>query len=121
MLHVLHAFDQKVALLPVNPLTGVVFLLPEKKGVIKSMLSDSHPWETVTKAAMQKYPNPMNPNVFGVDVLARGVDASGRLHSSRLLSADWGMPSMIMSVSRTASPAEPAMLLLLSLTFPSLD
>ncbi|KAI5619395.1 PRELI domain containing protein 3B, partial [Silurus asotus] len=22
----------------------------------------SHPWETVTKAAMQKYPNPMNPN-----------------------------------------------------------
>ncbi|CAL8254160.1 unnamed protein product [Arctogadus glacialis] len=58
----------------------------------------NHPWETVTKAAMQKYPNPMNPNVFGVDVLARGVDAAGRLHSSRLLTADWGMPSMAMSM-----------------------
>ncbi|CAL8369469.1 unnamed protein product [Lota lota] len=58
----------------------------------------NHPWETVIKAAMQKYPNPMNPNVFGVDVLARGVDPSGRLHSTRLLSTEWGLPSMAMSI-----------------------
>lgn len=59
----------------------------------------SHPWETVIKAAMQKYPNPMNPSVFGVDVLDRAVDKQGRLHSKRLLSTEWGLPSIVKSVS----------------------
>ncbi|KAM6976757.1 PRELI domain containing protein 3B-like [Aplochiton taeniatus] len=58
----------------------------------------NHPWETVTKAAMQKYPNPMNPSVFGVDVLDRSVDVDGRLHSNRLLSTEWGLPSMAKSM-----------------------
>ncbi|XP_055774042.1 PRELI domain containing protein 3A-like isoform X2 [Salvelinus fontinalis] len=58
----------------------------------------NHPWETVTKAAMQKYPNPMNPSVFGVDVLDRSVDTRGRLHSNRLLSAEWGLPSIVKSI-----------------------
>ncbi|XP_023651264.1 PRELI domain containing protein 3B [Paramormyrops kingsleyae] len=58
----------------------------------------NHPWETVTKAAMQKYPNPMNPSVIGVDVLDRGVDTQGRLHSSRLLSTEWGLPSIVKSL-----------------------
>ncbi|XP_034021996.1 PRELI domain containing protein 3B [Thalassophryne amazonica] len=57
-----------------------------------------HPWETVTKAAMQKYPNPMNPSVFGVDVLDRNVDTQGRLHSKRLLSTEWGLPSIVRSI-----------------------
>ncbi|KAM5135169.1 PRELI domain containing protein 3B [Mantella aurantiaca] len=57
-----------------------------------------HPWETVTTAAMQKYPNPMNPNVVGVDVLNRHVDSSGKLHSDRLLSTEWGMPSLVKSI-----------------------
>lgn len=48
---------------------------------------------------MQKYPNPMNPSVFGVDVLDRSVDTRGRLHSNRLLSAEWGLPSIVKSVS----------------------
>ncbi|MEJ1276682.1 hypothetical protein NN561_007591 [Cricetulus griseus] len=39
-----------------------------------------HPWE------MQKYPNPMNPSVVGIDVLDRNVYPSGKLHSHRLLS-----------------------------------
>lgn len=60
---------------------------------------NSHPWETVTNAAMQKYPNPMNPSVFGVDVLDRNVDTQGRLHSTRLLSTEWGLPAMAKSVS----------------------
>lgn len=64
------------------------------------LLSLSHPWETVTKAAMQKYPNPMNPSVFGVDVLDRRVDSQGRLHSTRLLSTEWGLPSMAKAVSQ---------------------
>lgn len=59
----------------------------------------SHPWETVTTAAMQKYPNPMNPSVVGVDVLDRHVDPSGKLHSHRLLSTEWGLPSIVKSVS----------------------
>lgn len=54
----------------------------------------------VIKAAMQKYPNPMNPSVFGVDVLERNVDTQGRLHSTRLLSTEWGLPSMAKTVSR---------------------
>ncbi|XP_006837766.1 PREDICTED: protein slowmo homolog 2 isoform X2 [Chrysochloris asiatica] len=60
-----------------------------------------HPWETVTTAAMQKYPNPMNPSVVGVDVLHRHVDPSGKLHSQRLLSTEWGLPSVVRSISFT--------------------
>ncbi|XP_048879118.1 PRELI domain containing protein 3B isoform X2 [Brienomyrus brachyistius] len=47
---------------------------------------------------MQKYPNPMNPSVIGVDVLDRSVDSQGRLHSSRLLSTEWGLPSIVKSL-----------------------
>uniref|UniRef100_A0A8C2GUG5 PRELI domain containing protein 3B-like n=2 Tax=Cyprinus carpio TaxID=7962 RepID=A0A8C2GUG5_CYPCA len=65
---------------------------------ISVCVSLSHPWETVTKAAMQKYPNPMNPSVFGVDVLDRNVDRQGRLHSKRLLSTEWGLPSIVRSI-----------------------
>ena len=61
----------------------------------------SHPWETVTTAAMQKYPTPMNPSVIGVDVLDRSVDQRGCLHSKRLLSTEWGLPSIVKSVSIT--------------------
>lgn len=48
---------------------------------------------------MQKYPNPMNPSVIGVDVLDRDIDKQGRLHSKRLLSTEWGLPSIVKSVS----------------------
>ncbi|XP_023862192.1 PRELI domain containing protein 3B-like [Salvelinus fontinalis] len=64
----------------------------------------NHPWETVTKAAMQKYPNPMNPGVVGVDVLNRHVDTQGRLCSNRLLSTEWGLPSLaktLIGITRT--------------------
>ncbi|XP_059975568.1 PRELI domain containing protein 3A isoform X5 [Mesoplodon densirostris] len=63
-----------------------------------------HPWDTVIKAAMRKYPNPMNPSVVGVDVLERSVDSRGRLHSHRLLSTEWGLPGLvrvILGTSRT--------------------
>lgn len=58
----------------------------------------SHPWDTVIKAAMRKYPNPMNPCVVGVDVLERSVDGCGRLHSLRLLSTEWGLPGLVRAV-----------------------
>lgn len=53
----------------------------------------------VIKAAMRKYPNPMNPCVVGVDVLERSVDGRGRLHSQRLLSTEWGLPRLVRAVS----------------------
>ncbi|KAF7646404.1 hypothetical protein LDENG_00188260, partial [Lucifuga dentata] len=52
----------------------------------------NHPWETVTKAAMQKR-----------------VDVAGRLHSSRLLSTEWGLPAIaksIIGVTRTCTYVE---------------
>ncbi|XP_027869268.1 PRELI domain containing protein 3A [Xiphophorus couchianus] len=61
----------------------------------------SYPWETVIKAAMRKYPNPMNPNVVGVDVLDRSLDSEGRLHSHRLLSTEWGLPSIVRAILGT--------------------
>ncbi|XP_032323094.1 PRELI domain containing protein 3A isoform X6 [Camelus ferus] len=63
--------------------------------------SADHPWDTVIKAAMRKYPNPMNPCVVGVDVLERSVDAQGRLHSLRLLSTEWGLPGLVRAVLGT--------------------
>ncbi|KAL6108892.1 prelid3a [Pungitius sinensis] len=61
----------------------------------------SYPWETVIKAAMRKYPNPMNANVVGVDVLERSLDAEGRLHSHRLLSTEWGLPGIVRAILGT--------------------
>lgn len=43
----------------------------------------------------------MNPNVIGVDVLERNLDEGGRLHSHRLLSTEWGLPTIVRAVSRT--------------------
>ncbi|KAK2491510.1 hypothetical protein MC885_010063 [Smutsia gigantea] len=61
-----------------------------------------HPWDTVIKAAMRKYPNPMNPCVVGVDVLERSVDGRGRLHSHRLLSTEWGLPGLVRAILGTS-------------------
>ncbi|XP_060100018.1 PRELI domain containing protein 3A isoform X2 [Heteronotia binoei] len=61
-----------------------------------------HPWDTVIKAAMRKYPNPMNPSVVGVDVLDRSLDSQGRLHSHRLLSTEWGLPSIVKAILGTS-------------------
>ncbi|XP_024619695.1 PRELI domain containing protein 3A isoform X4 [Neophocaena asiaeorientalis asiaeorientalis] len=51
---------------------------------------------------MRKYPNPMNPSVVGVDVLERSVDSRGRLHSHRLLSTEWGLPSLVRAILGTS-------------------
>ncbi|XP_038165430.1 PRELI domain containing protein 3B-like [Arvicola amphibius] len=56
----------------------------------------------VTTAAMQKYTNPMNPSVVGVDVLDRHIDPSGKPHSHRLLSTEWGLPSIVKSLISAA-------------------
>ncbi|NWU47449.1 PLD3A protein, partial [Dromas ardeola] len=72
---------------------------------VKNIVSSSfyrHPWDTVIKAAMRKYPNPMNPCVVGVDVLDRSLDNQGRLHSHRLLSTEWGLPSIVKAILGTS-------------------
>ncbi|XP_069816210.1 PRELI domain containing protein 3A isoform X2 [Dendropsophus ebraccatus] len=61
-----------------------------------------HPWDTVIKAAMRKYPNPMNPCVVGVDVVDRNLDNQGRLHSHRLLSTEWRLPSLVRAILGTS-------------------
>lgn len=48
----------------------------------------------------------MNPNVVGVDVLDRSLDAEGRLHSHRLLSTEWGLPGIVRAVSRQHTDAD---------------
>lgn len=48
----------------------------------------------------------MNPSVFGVDVLDRSIDKQGRLHSKRLLSTEWGLPSIVTSVSAVKCPRQ---------------
>jgi len=58
----------------------------------------SHPWETVVLAAWRKYPNPMNPNVVGIDTVERTVDTQGTLRSHRLMSTEWGLSSWITKV-----------------------
>ncbi len=58
-----------------------------------------HPWETVTTAAWRKYPNPLNPNVVGLDVIDRKVDKKGILKSHRLMRTEWGLPKWVTQVS----------------------
>nr|XP_009937247.1 PREDICTED: protein slowmo homolog 1 [Opisthocomus hoazin] len=80
------------------------FMLPTAL-VVTNIVSSSlfrHPWDTVIKAAMRKYPNPMNPCVVGVDVLDRSLDNQGRLHSHRLLSTEWGLPSIVKAILGTS-------------------
>lgn len=50
----------------------------------------NHSWENVTKAALQKYPNPMNPSVIGVDVIDREIE-NGIIKSHRLLTSQWSL------------------------------
>ncbi|XP_074940743.1 PRELI domain containing protein 3A isoform X1 [Phalacrocorax aristotelis] len=68
----------------------------------RQLMTAEHPWDTVIKAAMRKYPNPMNPCVVGVDVLDRSLDNQGRLHSHRLLSTEWGLPNIVKAILGTS-------------------
>lgn len=54
----------------------------------------NHPWENVVKAALQKYPNPLNTSVIGVDVIDRCLE-NGVIKSHRLLASQWSFPSWI--------------------------
>lgn len=55
----------------------------------------NHSWDNVVKAALQKYPNPLNPSVIGVDVIDRHVDDNGILRSHRLFATQWNLAPWI--------------------------
>jgi hypothetical protein len=57
-----------------------------------------HSWETVAQAMWQKYPNPHTQGVLATDVLKRAVTPDGMLHSNRLITTKWQMPSLAMKI-----------------------
>ncbi len=57
----------------------------------------NHPWENVVKAALQKYPNPLNPGVIGVDVIDRQINGHV-IRSHRLLTTQWSLPSWMARI-----------------------
>jgi len=60
----------------------------------------NHPWDTVVTAAVKKYPNPMNPNVIGIDVIERNIE-KGVITSHRLFTTHWGLPPWITKLVGT--------------------
>jgi len=54
-----------------------------------------HPWHTVVQAAWRKYPNPLKPEVVGLDVVDRTVDEKGVLRTNRVFSTEWHIPSWV--------------------------
>jgi len=57
-----------------------------------------HSWETVAQAMWQKYPNPHNQGIIATDVLKRAVKQDGKLHSDRLITTKWQIPSLAMKI-----------------------
>jgi hypothetical protein len=57
----------------------------------------NHSWDNVIKAALQKYPNPLNPNVIGVDVVDRKVE-DGLIKSHRLMASKWAVSPWIANL-----------------------
>jgi hypothetical protein len=51
----------------------------------------NHSWDTVVQAAIQKYPNPMNPSVMGIDVVDRQVNNIGIIKTHRLFTTKWNL------------------------------
>ncbi|CAF0847612.1 unnamed protein product [Didymodactylos carnosus] len=61
---------------------------------IKPRFRVEHDWSTVVKAALQKYPNPVNPGILGCDVVDRRIE-NGQIISHRVLLCNWSIaPSL---------------------------
>ncbi|OZC08953.1 PRELI-like family protein [Onchocerca flexuosa] len=53
----------------------------------------NHPWDTVTRAAWCKYPNPMNSNISGIDILRQHSLIDGSLRSERIIQSHFSIPT----------------------------
>lgn len=60
----------------------------------------SYPWDTVVTAAIQKYPNPENDKVIGIDLISQQVH-NGQLHSERILQTKFSVMSWASKVGFT--------------------
>ncbi|MFH4977527.1 hypothetical protein AB6A40_004236 [Gnathostoma spinigerum] len=58
-----------------------------------------HPWSVVVNAAWQKYPNPMNGAVTGMDVVKQNLTGDGVLHSERIIQSRFPIPSWVSSLT----------------------
>jgi len=63
-----------------------------------------HPWHTVVHAAWRKYPNPLKPEVVGLDVVDRKVDADGILRTNRVITTEWHIPSYVSMLIGLRNP-----------------
>lgn len=54
----------------------------------------NHSWDSVVKAAFQKYPNPLTPSVMGVDVVERKIEGNV-IKSHRLMTTEWSVAPWI--------------------------
>jgi len=63
-----------------------------------------HPWHTVVNAAWRKYPNPLKPEVVGLDVLDRKVDNKGILHTNRIITTEWHIPYWVTRLIGLQNP-----------------
>jgi hypothetical protein len=64
-----------------------------------------HPWHTVVHAAWRKYPNPLKPEVVGLDVIDRKVDSHGVLRTNRVLTTEWHIPSWVSRLIGLQNPS----------------
>jgi len=64
-----------------------------------------HPWDTVVHAAWRKYPNPLKPEVVGLDVIDRTVDANGVLRTNRVITTEWHVPSWVTRLIGLRNPS----------------
>jgi len=63
-----------------------------------------HPWHTVVHAAWRKYPNPLKPEVVGLDVVDRKVDNNGVLRTNRVITTEWHIPSWVTRIIGLRNP-----------------
>jgi len=64
-----------------------------------------HPWHAVVEAAWRKYPNPLKPEVVGLDVVDRKVDANGILKTNRVITTEWHIPTWVSKLIGLRNPS----------------
>ncbi|VDP24234.1 unnamed protein product [Soboliphyme baturini] len=62
-------------------------------------------WETVASAAWRKYPNPLKPEVTGIDILGRAVSDDGVLKTTRVIRTEWRIPRWATSLIGLENPS----------------